>query len=338
MNKEEKIKESKAIKKKPVKGELELTKETIKNYISPKASEKEITLFLNQCVMWNLNPFKREIYLIKYSEKDPAQFVIGFESFLKRAERTKKLDGWEWGTEGEPKKPGFKAWIRIYRKGWKYPFYHEVFWEEYAQYKTDYRTGKKVLTRFWNEKPSTMLKKVVASQGFKFCFSDELGGMPYITEEMPIDIERLPKKTISATPKQAKPSKAEEKEVIEAEVVEEEEETKEEEELEEKESPSKATDKEIAENIAYKVQEDFKLRFSDWRKEYQAFKKFLLGFQKTRKPPRCFVQINEHKYISMSLGVGSDLEVMWENFPFTITKWTEHEKLKREKEEDEIPF
>jgi uncharacterized protein YyaL (SSP411 family) len=30
-----------------------------------------------------------------------------------------------------------------------------------------------------------MIKKVAISQGFRLCFSDELGGMPYTKEEMP---------------------------------------------------------------------------------------------------------------------------------------------------------
>jgi hypothetical protein len=40
------------------------------------------------------------------------------------------------------------------------------------------------VTKFW-QKAYTMIKKVAISQGFRLCFSDELGGMPYTTEEMP---------------------------------------------------------------------------------------------------------------------------------------------------------
>jgi hypothetical protein len=40
------------------------------------------------------------------------------------------------------------------------------------------------LTDFWKNKPVTMTKKVAMAQGFRLCFSDELGGMPYTAEEL----------------------------------------------------------------------------------------------------------------------------------------------------------
>jgi len=169
--------------------ELKLTEETVLQYLNQKATKNEIALFLNQCKMFELNPFKREIYLIKYDQGSPATFVVGFEAFLKRAERAGKLTGWKAWTDGTIKTKDFKACLEIHRKDWDKPFYHEVFWDEYAQYKQD----KKTLTRFWEEKPRTMLKKVVISQGFRMCFPDELGGMPYTAEEMPVDTSTLPK-------------------------------------------------------------------------------------------------------------------------------------------------
>ena len=186
------MKETKAIVKKQPEEIIPLTEQSIKQYISQTATTEEIALFLNQCKMFKLNPFKREIYLIKYSEKDPAQFVISYEVYLKRAEATGKLDGWEWGTEGEPKTPEFKAWIRIWRKDWSKPFYHEVFWDEYAKYRIDYKSNLRVLTKFWDKSPRTQLKKTVASQGFRLCFEHNLGNMPYAIEEMPFDDEKLP--------------------------------------------------------------------------------------------------------------------------------------------------
>ena len=167
-------------------GSLALTSETIKGYVNRYATDQEIVLFLNQCQMFGLNPFKREIYLIKYSERDPASIVMGYEAFLKRADRTNKLDGWRVWTSGTPKTDDFKAHIKILRKDWKEPFEHEVSWIEYAQEKKE---GG--LTRFWDKKSITMLKKVVIAQGFRLAFPDELAGLPYIAEER-IDMQYMP--------------------------------------------------------------------------------------------------------------------------------------------------
>ena len=168
--------------------QVRLNEETVRRLICKNATKSEILLFLNQCKMWGLNPFKKEIYLIKYQEGEPAATVIGYETFLKRAERQKKLKGWRVWTEGNIKDASnFKACIKIIREDWDEPFIHEVYLEEYARRK---RSGE--LTRFWAQQPRTQLKKVAMSQGFRLCFPDELGGLPYIVEEMPIDAEIIP--------------------------------------------------------------------------------------------------------------------------------------------------
>jgi len=176
---------------------IELTPQTIKAYINQYASAQEIALFLNQCTMFGLNPFKREIYLIKYSSSQPATFVVGYDVYLKRADRTEKWNGMESGTEDDPKtgKP-VKAWAKVYRKDWTAPLYHEVYLDEYIQKKQDGNP-----TKFWSEKPRTMLKKVAISQAFRMAFPDEFSGMPYTSEEMPIEHERLSSQQIVAEAK-----------------------------------------------------------------------------------------------------------------------------------------
>jgi len=129
-------KKTKAIEKYVPKGTIKVSEASVKKYLCADATNEEISLFINQCVMWQLNPFKREIYLIKYSNQ-PAHIVIGFEAFLKRAERTKDLAGWKIWTEGDPQAPEFKACISIFRRNWDEPFTHEVFWDEYKQTKKD---------------------------------------------------------------------------------------------------------------------------------------------------------------------------------------------------------
>lgn len=175
---------------------IELSSATVKRYINPFANEQEIALFLNQCVSFGLNPFKREIYLIKYKATDPATFVVGYESYLKRAERTNKWAGMESGTVDGPDGRPITAWVKVYRKDWERPLAHEVYFSEYCQYKDEWignqKTGKKIPTRFWADKPRTMLKKVAIAQAFRMAFPDEMGGMPYAAEEMPVEHDRIP--------------------------------------------------------------------------------------------------------------------------------------------------
>ena len=180
---------------------ITLSPETVKRYVNAVASEQEIALFLNQCVMFGLNPFKREIYLIKYKATEPATFVVGYEVYLKRAERTDKWAGMESGTTDVDGKLAF-AWVKVYRKDWDRPLYHEVFLDEYCQFKDEWvngsRTGRKTPTRFWAEKPRTMLKKVAIAQAFRMAFPDEMAGMPYISEERIAEPDRLPATEIVA--------------------------------------------------------------------------------------------------------------------------------------------
>ena len=149
--------------------------------LTSKLTEGEKNTYLQIAKSFNLNPFKREIHVSKYGEGVYAKMSIitGYEVYIKRAERSGLLDGWNCTTEGSVKDNDLKAIITIYRKDRKYPFIHEVYYSEYVQ-KT--KTGS--ITQFW-EKAITMIKKVATSQGFRLCFSDELGGMPYTSEEMP---------------------------------------------------------------------------------------------------------------------------------------------------------
>lgn len=153
-----------------------ITATDVKKYFCENATDKEIHMFLNIARMNNLNPFKREVYLVKYGNA-PASILTGYEVYLKRAERTDKYAGFKVWTEGDI--PNMVAKIEVYRKDWNQPLCHEV---EYTEYVGKTREGQP--TRFWREKPKTMLKKVVISQAFRFAFPDELAGMPYTADEI----------------------------------------------------------------------------------------------------------------------------------------------------------
>jgi len=125
------------------------------------------------------------------NEKMPS----GYEVYIKRAERTGKLNGWEAGVRKE--EGDAVGWVKIYRKDWEHPFIHEVYFKEVAQYRKD-----GALTDFWARSPRFQLKKVAISQGFRLCFPDELGGMPYTSDELPDAMAG--REEINVTPASAK--------------------------------------------------------------------------------------------------------------------------------------
>lgn len=126
--------------------------------------------FLELCQCYKLNPFKREIYAVGYGNK--FNIIVGYEVYLKRAERTGKLDGWQCVVNDD----GTKAKITIWRKDWSHPFEHVVFMNEVRQN-----------SPIWQKMPTFMMRKVCVEQGMRLAFPDEMGGMPYCEEEVSYD-------------------------------------------------------------------------------------------------------------------------------------------------------
>ena len=174
-----------------------LSKEKLTDYlniagVATKLSEKERMNFIEIAQAYCLNPFKREIYCVSYGYGDnkTTSIITGYEVYIKRAERTGKLDGWDLTIEG--KMPDLKAIVTIYRNDWSRPFKHEVYFEEVVQRKKD---GS--INAMWAKMPKFMLRKVAIAQGFRLCFPDELGGMPYTADEIS---EGVVMPTVTATP------------------------------------------------------------------------------------------------------------------------------------------
>jgi len=167
-----------------------ITKEVIDQYLygtGTKLNEQQKAMFLKMAQLNGLNPFKREIYAIPYGDK--FNIVTGYEVYLKRAERTGVLDGWEadMGPEGD------YAYCTVYRKDRTHPIAQKVWLSEY-----------KLNNRMWNEKPKAMLIKVAIATAFRRAFPDELGGLPYTSDEMPTDPIRIPQGKPTVTPPQKK--------------------------------------------------------------------------------------------------------------------------------------
>ncbi len=150
-----------------VKEDMVISPEDVKRFIAPNATDKELFMFMGIAKSYGLNPLKREIHFVKYNNA-PASIIVGYEIYLKRAERTGKLDGWKCWIEGD------KAVIEIKRKDQSIPIKWEVDRKEFDKQQST-----------WKAMPNFMLKKVAIAQGFRLAFPDELGGLPYLAEELP---------------------------------------------------------------------------------------------------------------------------------------------------------
>lgn len=177
-----------------------LSPSIVRNYLTNgngAVTDQEVNYFVHLCRGQRLNPFLKEIYLIKFGQQ-PATFVVSKEAFLKRAEANPQYDGAESGIivlnkDGEliERKGGFflkdseqvvGGWAKVYRKDRKYPSDVQVTFEEYAG-----RTKDGNLNSNWANRPATMIKKVALVQALREAFPNDLNNL--YTEEEQGDIQ-----------------------------------------------------------------------------------------------------------------------------------------------------
>ncbi|MCP5002439.1 MAG: hypothetical protein GY941_00580 [Planctomycetes bacterium] len=168
-------------------GEVTLSAEIIKRYLvsgNGEITDQELAMYLKLCKYQKLNPFLREVYIIKYGQY-PATVVTGKETFLKRAIKNPKYQGHRVGISED----GKVAWAEVYCDDYKVPIKCEVDYDEYVGLKD----GKP--NRMWASKPNTMLKKVALVQALREAFPLDMGGL-YSQEEInSVDIP-LPTKEV----------------------------------------------------------------------------------------------------------------------------------------------
>lgn len=193
-------------------GAVELSPQIVRQYLVPAGkdgkpapvTDQEIVMFLNLCRYQKLNPFLREVYLIKYGTQ-PATMVTGKETFLKRAMKHPKYRGHETFISED----GKVATAKVYVENYQVPITVSVDYDEYVGMKDEYvwdaklgknvPTGNKIPNAMWLSKPKTMLKKVALVQALREAFPDSFGGL-YSQEEIShVDTESLPTAPITQT-------------------------------------------------------------------------------------------------------------------------------------------
>lgn len=172
---------------------VQFSADDIKARICPNITDSELALVMGLCQAQNLNPFTRDVYIIKYGTA-PASIVTGKEVFTKRANQQKTYQGFEAGVtfinaKGEVcQRQGsaiYKAahevliggWCRVFVEGRK-PFYDEVTLDEYQL--TD-KDGKP--KSGWAKMPATMIRKVALVHCLREAFPNDFQGL-YCSEEM----------------------------------------------------------------------------------------------------------------------------------------------------------
>ena len=123
---------------------------------------------------FGLNPFKREVYPIAYGQGNGRKLsiIVGYEVYLKRAESYPQYDGYVVDWEGSG--ADLRAKCTVYRKDRNHPTVSTVWHREYTQN-----------NNMWNTKPHVMLEKVAIATALRRAFPVEMGGMPYIADELP---------------------------------------------------------------------------------------------------------------------------------------------------------
>ena len=174
-------------------GAVQLDAETVKQYLvkgNGNVSDQEVFLFVKMCQAQRLNPFVTgEVYLIKFGSQ-PAQMVVGYDTYKRRADENPAHLYTESGivvcrgTSGEivqktgaclyPTEQLVGGWCRVHKlKGEREVVtFKEVGFNEYNKWNA-----------IWKEKPCTMIEKVAISQCLREAYPKDYEGL-YTAEEL----------------------------------------------------------------------------------------------------------------------------------------------------------
>lgn len=175
--------------------DVKLSYDIVRNFLTKgngQVTDQDLVQFISICKYNSLNPFLNEAYLVKFGTT-PAQMIVSKEALMKRAEECKTYEGFRAGIivmrdgntveeEGCFTLPGdtlVGGWAEVHRSDRKFPVVSKVTLKEY---------DKKQST--WNEKPSTMVRKVAIVQALRESFPTQLGAM-YTAEEQGVKVEDI---------------------------------------------------------------------------------------------------------------------------------------------------
>ncbi len=152
----------------------------------PQPTDQEVALFVRVCQETGLNPFLKQIYLVKASDDMPAAIIPAAQSWEARADQFPLYDGYEAGLlvyqEGKVNErqgclviPGeimgkqiIGGYAKVYRKDRSKPFYLAVSYQESLVTKRDGTPN-----RFWAKQPAYQLRLSALRKALKEAFPNE---------------------------------------------------------------------------------------------------------------------------------------------------------------------
>lgn len=166
-------------------GTVNLSAEQVVNHLvrgNGNITEGEVMMFMAMCKAQKLNPFVNgEVYLIKFGS-EPAQMVIGYDTYKRRADDNPSFLYKESGIvvqrgneivkkEGAclyPTETLIGGWCRVHkiRNEKEVVTYKEVSFSEYNKEKS-----------LWKTLPCTMIEKVAVSQALREAFPTDYEGL-----------------------------------------------------------------------------------------------------------------------------------------------------------------
>lgn len=180
---------------------IDLSFDTVRKFLvsgRPEyVTDQEIFMYMGMCRARGLNPFKRDCYLVKYTQNDTAAIIVSIDYYRSRAAAQENCQGWQAGPIVMKKDGTLRysnglvledeklvgGWFEAQPQGWTQPLKIEVNLKQFLKH-----TQSGALTRFWREENQPgQIAKVAESQGLRRCWPDEFAKL-YTEEEILPDV------------------------------------------------------------------------------------------------------------------------------------------------------
>lgn len=154
----------------------------------------ELVMFAQVSQRTGLDPFRKQIYAVRYKNGGPITFQTGIDGFRVIAKRSGKLRGIlapEWcGEDGEwrevwldDENPPVAARVAVRHSDYDDPVVGVALYREYVATRWDKDLGQAVPNSQWQQRPAHMLAKCAEALAIRRAFPDDVGGL-YSEDEM----------------------------------------------------------------------------------------------------------------------------------------------------------